>query len=72
MRRLFGNLCSELDALSNYPFVQGSQEKEEEGIRPTDAPALVLEDAVPMNMSLARSVAPGDVYAAKRGKTSVL
>mmetsp|Transcript_37247 Transcript_37247/g.73128 ORF Transcript_37247/g.73128 Transcript_37247/m.73128 type:complete len:137 (+) Transcript_37247:661-1071(+) len=61
MRRLFGNLCSKLDALSNYHFAPRPQEEEEEGVRPTDAPALALEDAVPMDMSRARAVAPGEV-----------
>mmetsp|Transcript_15049 Transcript_15049/g.30043 ORF Transcript_15049/g.30043 Transcript_15049/m.30043 type:complete len:132 (+) Transcript_15049:841-1236(+) len=71
MWRLFGNLRSKLYSLSNYYFAQRPKEEEEEGVR-LNAPTLAREDAAPMDMSQARAVAPGEVYAAKRRKANVL
>lgn len=71
MKRLFANLCSKLDALSNYHFAPRPIAEEAE-VRPATAPAIAMEEVLPLHVSDARGVAPEEVYATKRGRDGVL
>ena len=71
MKGLFANLCSKLDALSNYHFAPRPVEPEAD-IRLASAPAIALEEALPLHVSDGRAAAPEEVYRAKRGRESVL
>jgi len=72
MRSLFANLCSKLDALSNYHFAPRPLAAEEAEIKTSAAPAIALEEVLPLHVSDARAAAPEDVYNSKRGRESVL
>ena len=71
MRTLFANLCSKLDALSNYHFVPRPVADEAE-IRPVAKPAIAMEEVLPLHVSDARGVAPEEVHGTKRGREGVL
>jgi len=71
MRGLFANLCSKLDALSNYHFAPRPVEPDAD-IKMASAPAIALEEALPLHVSDGRAAAPEEVYAGKRGRESVL
>ena len=71
MRSLFANLCSKLDALSNYHFAPRPIAEEAE-IRTVTKPAIAMEEVLPLHVSDARGVAPEEVYAGKRGRDAVL
>ena len=71
MKTLFANLCSKLDALSNYHFAPRPVADEAE-IRPIAQPAIAMEEVLPLHVSDARGVAPEEVYGAKRGREAVL
>ena len=71
MKALFANLCSQLDALSNYHFAPRPVADEAE-IRTVTTPAIAMEEALPLHVSDARGVAPEEVYAAKKGRGSVI
>jgi U3 small nucleolar RNA-associated protein MPP10 len=71
MKALFANLCSQLDALSNYHFAPRPVADEAE-IRSVTTPAIAMEEALPLHVSDARGVAPEEVYAAKKGRGSVI
>jgi U3 small nucleolar RNA-associated protein MPP10 len=71
IRGLFANLCSKLDALSNYHFAPRPIADEAE-IRPVTQPAIAMEEVLPLHVSEARGVAPEEVYGAKRGRDGVL
>jgi U3 small nucleolar RNA-associated protein MPP10 len=71
MKQLFANLCSKLDALSNYHFAPRPIADEAE-VRPVTAPAIAMEEVLPLHVSDARGVAPEEVYAPKRGREGVL
>ena len=71
MKALFANLCSQLDALSNYHFAPRPVADEAE-IRTVTTPAIAMEEALPLHVSDARGVAPEEVYAAKQGRGSVI
>lgn len=71
MKALFANLCSKLDALSNYHFTPRPIADEAE-IRPITQPAVAMEEVLPLYVSNARGVAPEEVYAAKRGRDGIL
>ena len=71
MKALFANLCSQLDALSNYHFAPRPVADEAE-IRTVATPAIAMEEALPLHVSDARGVAPEEVYAAKQGRGSVI
>ncbi|KAL3915006.1 MAG: hypothetical protein SGILL_005847 [Bacillariaceae sp.] len=71
MKRLFANLCSKLDALSNYHFAPRPVADEAE-VRPVTAPAVAMEEVLPLHVSDARGVAPEEVYATKRGREGLL
>ena len=71
MKALFANLCSQLDALSNYHFAPRPVADEAE-IRTVATPAIAMEEALPLHVSDARGVAPEEVYAAKQGRGSII
>jgi U3 small nucleolar RNA-associated protein MPP10 len=71
IKSLFANLCSKLDALSNYHFAPRPIADEAE-IRPVTKPAIAMEEVLPLHVSEARGVAPEEVYGGKRGRESVL
>lgn len=71
MKKLFANLCSKLDALSNYHFAPRPIADEAE-VRPVTAPAIAMEEVLPLHVSDARGVAPEEVFGAKRGREGVL
>eukprot|EP00934_Nitzschia_sp_Nitz4_P009426 Nitzschia sp. Nitz4//scaffold170_size48074//7445//9766//NITZ4_007101-RA/size48074-processed-gene-0.18-mRNA-1//-1//CDS//3329538628//9416//frame0 len=71
MKRLFANLCSKLDALSNYHFAPRPVAEEAE-VRTSTAPAIAMEEVLPLHVSDARGVAPQEVYGTKRGRDGVL
>ena len=71
MKQLFANLCSKLDALSNYHFAPRPIADEAE-VRPVTTPAIAMEEILPLHVSDARGVAPEEVYATKRGREGVL
>lgn len=71
MKQLFANLCSRLDALSNYNFAPRPIADEAE-VRPVTAPAIAMEEVLPLHVSDARAVAPEEVYATKRGRDGIL
>lgn len=71
MKSLFANLCSKLDALSNYHFTPRPVADEAE-IRRVTQPAIAMEEVLPLYVSNARGVAPEEVYAAKRGRDGIL
>ena len=71
IKGLFANLCSKLDALSNYHFAPRPVGDEAE-VRPVTQPAIAMEEVLPLHFSEARGVAPEEVYGAKRGRDGVL
>ena len=71
MKQLFANLCSKLDALSNYHFAPRPIADEAEA-RPVTVPAIAMEEVLPLHVSDARGVAPEEVFATKRGREGIL
>jgi U3 small nucleolar RNA-associated protein MPP10 len=71
IKTLFANVCSKLDALSNYHFAPRPIENEAE-IRIVTKPAIAMEEVLPLHVSDARGVAPEQVYGQKHGRESVL
>jgi U3 small nucleolar RNA-associated protein MPP10 len=71
MKSLFANLCSKLDALSNYHFAPRPMAADTE-VRPITVPAIAMEEVLPIHVSDARGVAPEEVYNPKRGREAVL
>merc|ERR1712039_987742 len=76
MRILFGKLCSQLDALSNYHFAPRPIDQiESEDVQfkhVTAAPALSVEEIIPLHVSDARQVTPEEVYQRNQGKDGIL
>ncbi|KAL7518277.1 hypothetical protein ACHAWX_003123 [Stephanocyclus meneghinianus] len=71
MKKLFANLCSKLDALSNYHFAPRPV-ADEADINKQDVPAIAMEEVLPLHVSTSRGVAPEEVYASGKGRASVL
>jgi len=71
MKQLFANLCSKLDALSNYHFAPRPINDEAEA-RPVTVPAIAMEEVLPLHVSDARGIAPEEVFATKRGRGGIL
>lgn len=72
MKKLFADLCSHLDALSNYHFAPRPVADEADVQNREDVPAIAMEEVLPLHMSKSRGVAPEEVYGAGKGRTSVL
>ena len=72
MKSLFANVCSKLDALSNYHFTPRPVAGDTE-VRPLTIPAIAMEEVLPIHVSDARGVAPEEVYGTKkRGREAIL
>lgn len=71
MKRLFANLCSQLDALSNYHFAPRPV-AEEADVQNRDVPAIAMEEVLPLHVSNSRSAAPEEVFGGGKGRQSVL
>jgi U3 small nucleolar RNA-associated protein MPP10 len=71
MKSLFANLCSKLDGLSNYHFAPRPLAPEAE-VQPITAPAIAMEETLPLHFSDGRGAAPQEVFAPKRGRDGVL
>lgn len=71
MRTLFANLCSKLDALSNYHFAPRPV-ADEADVRQVSKPAIAMEEVLPLHVSDARASAPEEVFGAKRGRDAIL
>jgi U3 small nucleolar RNA-associated protein MPP10 len=71
MKKLFANLCSKLDALSNYHFAPRPV-ADEADINKQDVPAIAMEEVLPLHVSTSRGMAPEEVYAGGKGRASVL
>ena len=71
MKMLFANLCSKLDALSNYHFAPRPVADEAE-VKSTATPAVAMEEILPLHVSDSQAVAPEEVYAKKKGREGIL
>lgn len=71
MKSLFAQLCSNLDALSNYHFAPRPVAEEAE-VRTLTKPAIAMEEVLPLHVSDARTVAPEEVFGTKRGREAIL
>mmetsp|Transcript_22882 Transcript_22882/g.47010 ORF Transcript_22882/g.47010 Transcript_22882/m.47010 type:complete len:904 (+) Transcript_22882:114-2825(+) len=72
MKALFADLCSRLDALSNYHFAPRPVAEEAEVENREDVPAIAMEEVLPLHVSHGRGVAPEEIYAGGKGRESVL
>ncbi len=72
MKQLFATLCSQLDALSNYHFAPRPVADMADVQSREDTPAIAMEEVLPLHVSQSRGVAPEEVYAAGKGRKSVL
>eukprot|EP00956_Cyclotella_meneghiniana_P028964 scaffold68964_cov78-Cyclotella_meneghiniana.AAC.5 len=71
MKRLFADLCSKLDALSNYHFAPRPV-ADEADVTKQNVPAIAMEEVLPLHVSTSRGMAPEEVYAGGKGRQSVL
>jgi U3 small nucleolar RNA-associated protein MPP10 len=71
IKSMYANLCSKLDAMSNYNFAPRPVEEEAE-VHNVTTPAIAMEEVLPLHVSDARAVAPEEVYGSKKGRESVL
>ena len=71
MKMLFANLCSKLDALSNYHFAPRPVADEAE-VKSSATPAVAMEEVLPLHVSDAQAMAPEEIFGNKKGRQSVL
>eukprot|EP00560_Eucampia_antarctica_P006318 CAMPEP_0197824310 /NCGR_PEP_ID=MMETSP1437-20131217/1570_1 /TAXON_ID=49252 ORGANISM="Eucampia antarctica, Strain CCMP1452" /NCGR_SAMPLE_ID=MMETSP1437 /ASSEMBLY_ACC=CAM_ASM_001096 /LENGTH=881 /DNA_ID=CAMNT_0043423883 /DNA_START=38 /DNA_END=2683 /DNA_ORIENTATION=- len=71
MKGIFANLCSKLDALSNYHFAPRPV-ADEADVKALTTPAIAMEEVLPTFVSDARAVAPEEVYQQKKGRDAVI
>jgi U3 small nucleolar RNA-associated protein MPP10 len=71
MRMLFANICSKLDALSNYHFAPRPVADVAE-VKTSTTPAIAMEEVLPIHVSNAQASAPEEIYGAKKGRESEL
>jgi U3 small nucleolar RNA-associated protein MPP10 len=71
MRMLFANVCSKLDALSNYHFAPRPVADEAEA-KTSATPAVAMEEVLPLHVSDAHAMAPEEIFNKKKGKDSIL
>ena len=70
MKMLFANLCSKLDALSNYHFAPRPVSDEAE-VKTTATPAVAMEEVLPLHVSDAQAMAPEEVFDKKKGREAI-
>ncbi len=71
MKMLFANLCSKLDALSNYHFAPRPV-ADEAVVKSSATPAVAMEEILPLHVSDAQAMAPEEIYAKKDGRDGLL
>eukprot|EP00559_Dactyliosolen_fragilissimus_P000610 CAMPEP_0184864418 /NCGR_PEP_ID=MMETSP0580-20130426/14866_1 /TAXON_ID=1118495 /ORGANISM="Dactyliosolen fragilissimus" /LENGTH=939 /DNA_ID=CAMNT_0027363195 /DNA_START=41 /DNA_END=2860 /DNA_ORIENTATION=- len=71
MKALFANLCSKLDALSNYHFAPRPVAEEAE-VKTMSMPAIAMEEVLPLHVSDSRALAPEEIYGAKKGRDAII
>lgn len=71
MKMLFANICSKLDALSNYHFAPRPVADEAE-VKTLKTPAIAMEEILPLHTSDAQALAPEEVYGPKKGRESII
>ena len=71
MKMLFANLCSKLDALSNYHFAPRPV-ADEADVRTMSTPAFAMEEVLPLHVSDANALAPEEIYGKKKGRDGIL
>jgi U3 small nucleolar RNA-associated protein MPP10 len=69
--QLMTTLFAKLDALTNWHFVPKPPQLELKVLSANDAPALEMEDVIPVNVSDAQKLAPQELYAAKKTDLSL-
>jgi len=73
LKTLFANLCSKLDALSNYHFAPRPIAPEVDVTNLSEStPAIAMEEVLPLHVSDARAVAPEQVFQGKKGRFGLL
>lgn len=71
LKMLFANLCSKLDALSNYHFAPRPV-ADEADVKTSATPAIAMEEVLPLHVSDAQVSAPEEIYAKKKGRESIV
>ena len=71
MKMLFANLCSKLDALSNYHFAPRPVADEAE-VKTSATPAVAMEEVLPLHVSDAQAMAPEEIFNQKKGRDGIL
>jgi U3 small nucleolar RNA-associated protein MPP10 len=70
MAALFRKLCTKLDALANFHFTPKAA-KLDLSVRP-NAPAIAMEEVLPLAVSAADTQAPEEVHEKKKGREGIL
>ena len=71
MRALFANICSKLDALSNYHFAPRPV-SDEADVKTENTPAIAMEEVLPLYVSDAKAMAPEEIFDKKKGRDGIL
>ena len=71
MKMLFANICSKLDALSNYHFAPRPV-ADEADVKTAATPAIAMEEVLPLHVSDARALAPEEIFGKKKGREGIL
>lgn len=71
MKMLFANICSKLDALSNYHFAPRPV-ADEAVVKTASTPAIAMEEVIPLHVSDAQALAPEEIFAKKKGRDGIL
>jgi len=71
MKMLFANLCSKLDALSNYHFAPRPVADEAQ-VKTAATPAIAMEEVLPLHVSNATAMAPEEIFNKKKGRDGIL